>query len=235
MQTRPARHLSRVCYTEQPSPRASLPVGIGPAFQATALPDARPLQSHDRADQLYDIVPELFRRRRAGDPSGKPSWSRSCTSHQHLSTSMPRVRGMAAMAPSRLWTWRRARVWACTSATLSERCRPTSCLQLASLTTPATRPASHTATSSFLRVARVAIGVRRAAPLARRGFSWSAKEFRCRGVVRRLSSLEPGDGTGSRQAHDPHGRAPAQLARHGESQHARARLSRTCVFRSKPS
>eukprot|EP00966_Prymnesium_polylepis_P273331 6314631-Prymnesium_polylepis.1 len=57
--SRPSRHLNRVCYTEQTSPRASLPVGVGPAFQATALPDVGFCEVGDRGDQLYDTAPEL--------------------------------------------------------------------------------------------------------------------------------------------------------------------------------
>jgi hypothetical protein len=56
--SRPTRHLNRVCYSELGEPRVSLPVSVGPAFQATVLPDVG-LSEGDRGDQLYDLAPEL--------------------------------------------------------------------------------------------------------------------------------------------------------------------------------
>ena len=54
----PTRHLKRVCYAELGGSRVSLPVGVGPAFQATILSDVG-LSEGDRGDQPYDLALEL--------------------------------------------------------------------------------------------------------------------------------------------------------------------------------
>ena len=130
----PTRHLKRVCYAELGGPRVSLPVGVGPAFQATVLSDVG-LSEGDRGDQPYDLALELSRAPRWRPPGHtvlvETDLVHVAPAPLHVDASGAWDGSQGSFASVYL---EKGTASAFTRATLSESCRPTSCQQQQSLT-----------------------------------------------------------------------------------------------------